>query len=110
MKNDILVKTIEGLRKRGKLWSRVAQDLEKPSRARRAVNLSRISRHTKENEVVVVPGKVLGAGSLAHPVTIGAYSFSTGARESIQRAKGKCLSLDELAQKYPDGKEVRLLG
>ena len=31
------------------IWKRIATDLEKPTRSRRIVNLSRISRFTKEN-------------------------------------------------------------
>ncbi|MDP7115849.1 MAG: 50S ribosomal protein L18e, partial [Candidatus Woesearchaeota archaeon] len=48
------------------LWKRVASDLSKPTRQRRIVNLSRINRFTKENETIVVPGKVLGDGLLDH--------------------------------------------
>ena len=42
------------------IWKRIATDLEKPSRKRRVVNLSRISRNTKENDIIVVPGKCQG--------------------------------------------------
>ena len=61
------------------LFKRLAIDLEKPSRIRRSVNLSRINRFTKENEFIVVPGKVLGSGELDHPLTIAAYKFSSSA-------------------------------
>ena len=54
-----------------KLFKRIATDLEKPSRQRRIVNLTRINRFTKENEFIIVPGKVLGSGDLDHSLTIG---------------------------------------
>ncbi len=93
-----------------KIWRRVALDLEKPARDRRVVNLSRLNRFTKANEVVVVPGKVLGAGSIEHSITVAAFSFSGNAKSMIEKAKGKCLSIKELIEKNPKGKDVRVIG
>jgi len=92
------------------LWKRVASDLEKPSRSRRVVNLSRINRFTKENEVIVVPGKVLGSGNISHSIVVAAFSFSGNAKEQIEKAKGKCISISELAKQNPKGKDVRIIG
>ncbi|MBI2139921.1 50S ribosomal protein L18e [Candidatus Woesearchaeota archaeon] len=92
------------------LWKAVAVDLERPSRNRRVVNLSRISRSTKANEFVVVPGKVLGSGDLTHKVTIAAYQFSDGAQEKITQAGGKAISLKELIKTTPQGKGIRVIG
>ena len=69
------------------IWRRIADDLQKPTRRRRIVNLSRLDRYTKENEVVVVPGKVLGSGELNHKLTIAAYNFSEQALEKIKKSK-----------------------
>lgn len=91
------------------LWRRVAGDLEKPTRGKRVVNLSRLNRFTKENEVVVVPGKVLGTGDLAHKLTVAAYSFSESAKEKIN-SNGKAITLKELLQSNPKGKKVRIIG
>lgn len=106
---------VEALRKdvataKSALWKRVAEDLERPTRQRREVNLSSLDRFTKPNEVVVVPGKVLGAGVLAHAVVVAALNFSGSARVQIEQAKGKALSIAELVKQYPDGKKVRLIG
>lgn len=104
---------IRELRENGRkapLWSRIADDLERPTRQRREVNLSSIGRNTNANEVVIVPGKVLGSGALPHAVTVAAWSFSEGARKRIADAKGKCLSINELLKSHPDGKNVRILG
>ena len=53
--NPLLQDLIGELKKRSNeqsvnLWKRIASDLERPTRNRRAVNLSRINRNTKENE------------------------------------------------------------
>ena len=92
------------------LWRRVADDLSAATRQRRAVNVSRINRFTKADEVVVVPGKVLGSGALDHSVVVAAFNFSTGARALIENAKGKCLTIQELIKQNPKGKNVRVIG
>ena len=113
--NPILMGLIVELKKRSSeqkanIWKRVASDLEKPTRQRRVVNLSRISRHTKENEVIIVPGKVLGAGDLEHKLTISAFQFSDGAKEKIEKVGAKIVPLLELSKSNPSGKRIRIIG
>lgn len=93
-----------------KLWKRIALELERPSRQRRAVNISTINRNTKNDEIVVVPGKVLSVGELDHKVTVAAYAFSREAKEKISLNKSVVMSLDELMEKNPQGKGVRIIG
>lgn len=102
---DLKQKAIE---EKAKFWKRIASDLEKSTRQRRVVNLSRINRFTKDNEFIVVPGKVLGAGVLDHAVNVAAFAFSTQAKQKILDNKGKCLSINDLMQQKP--KAVRLIG
>jgi large subunit ribosomal protein L18e len=59
---------------------------------------------------VVVPGKVLGAGKIGHPVNVGAFAFSERARSKILEAKGKCLSISDLMKKNPKGANVKIIG
>jgi large subunit ribosomal protein L18e len=64
--NIVLRKTIKELYKlarqnKASIWRAVAEELEKPRRQRRIVNVSRINRYTSDGDIVVVPGKVLGA-------------------------------------------------
>ena len=92
------------------IWKRIALDLERPTRERRIVNLSRINRYTKENEVIVVPGKVLGSGILDHKLTISAYQFSNGALEKIGKIGAKAMPLMELIKESPKGKKIRIIG
>ena len=113
--NPILLRLIAELKKRSNeqnanIWRRVADDLERPTRQRRVVNLSRISRYTKENEIIVVPGKVLGAGSLEHKLTISAFQFSNGAKEKIEKAGSKVINLLELSKENPSGKGIKIIG
>ena len=92
------------------LWRDVAQRLSKSRSNWAQPNLSRLSRHASEDAIVVVPGKLLGSGEIAGSYTVAAYSVSIGAREKIEAAGGKVLSLSELMKKHPKAKGVLLLG
>ncbi len=112
--NQNLKALIQELRKlsnqqNSKLWKRIALDLEKPTRQRRVVNISRINRHTKKNENIIVPGKVLGSGVLEHPVTVAAWQFSQQAKEKINKI-GKAIPIQELMKQDIKGKGVRIIG
>jgi large subunit ribosomal protein L18e len=113
--NPELLQTVRFLRKQSKeneaeIWKRIAELLAKPRRKRIAVNISRLNRYTEKNEIVVVPGKVLGAGEIDHPITVAAFAFSQKAREKIRKARGKCLSIIELVKKNPKGSKVKIIG
>lgn len=92
------------------LWLRIAEDLEKPTRQRRIVNLFKINMYTKDGETIVVPGKVLGTGDIDHRVTVAAWNFSESAKQKIKQAKGECISIQQLIEKNPKGKDVRIIG
>ena len=113
--NTILDGLITELKKRSteqsvNLWKRIALDLEKPSRQRRAVNLSRINRYTDENDIIIVPGKVLGSGDLNHKLTISAYQFSEQAKDKLEKAGAKIITLLDLSKEKPNGKKIKIVG
>ena len=113
--NPILVNLIQDLKKKAyennaPIWKDIAERLEKPSRQRIVVNVSRINRYTKDGDVVVVPGKVLGAGSINHKVTVAAIGFSKTAYEKIVSAGGKCLHILDLAYQNPKGSNIKIIG
>jgi len=91
------------------IWREVARRLEAPSNSYAKVNLSRLNRHTTAGDVVIVAGRVLGAGGIDHPISIGAPSFSDNARSKILTAGGTVLSLDELAHLSPKGCHVKII-
>ncbi len=92
------------------IWRSIAKRLSTSRRRRVAVNLSRLNRYTKAKEMVIVPGKVLGVGHLDHPINVAAFSFSERAKAKILKARGKCLSIQELVKKNPKGTNVRIMG
>jgi len=84
--------------------------LAKPKPRRAAVNLSHINRSTQKNDTIVVPGKVLGTGSLNHSLTVAAFDVSESAKEKLKAAKAKYLSIPELVAKNPTGTKVKIIG
>ena len=112
--NQILVNLINELKKKAQehdcsIWKKIAVDLEMPTRKRRTVNLYKLNRFTKDNETVVVPGKVLGTGEIDHKVTIAAFAFSGNAMEKINKV-GKAVYISELLKESPKGKGIRIIG
>ena len=92
-----------------KIWKRIAEDLEKPTRQRRIVNLYNIDKHTKKDETIIVPGKVLGLGELNHKVTVAAWQFSNNAVEKINKI-GKAIPISDLLKESSKGKRIRIIG
>ena len=71
--NPELIQLIDLLKKESKekqaaIWLDIAEYLSKTRSHRISVNLSTINRNTKRAETVVVPGKILGSGSINHCV------------------------------------------
>lgn len=91
------------------LWKRVAEDLEKPSRQRRSVNIFKIDANADDGDILIVPGKVLGEGDLTKKVTVAAFSFSNQAAEKIGK-NGKVMTITELIKSNPKASKVRILG
>ena len=91
------------------LWKRIAEDLNKPTRTRREVNLYKINKYTKNNEIALIPGKVLSIGNLDKKITVAAYKFSNEAREKINKI-GKAITIKELIKENPLGKGIRIIG
>ena len=90
------------------VWADVADRLEKPRRTHAEVNLGRIERYAREDETVVVPGKVLGSGVLQKNVTVAAVDFSSTARTKIEQV-GDAVTLEQLAEQNPEGSNVRVI-
>ena len=72
-------------KEKSRFWKRIGNELEKSRRNQREVNLSSLEKHTKLNEVILVPGKVLGEGELTHDLTVAAFKFSEKAKSKIKK-------------------------
>ena len=108
--NEQLVSLIKQLVISNKpIWKKVAYELAKPRRSRVQVNLNKIERFTKDSEVILVPGKVLGSGRLSKKATVAAFSFSEGAKKIIHTFGGKTLSITDVFTTNPQGKQVVII-
>ncbi|MBU1245525.1 MAG: 50S ribosomal protein L18e [Nanoarchaeota archaeon] len=101
-----LIKELKTLSIKNKvgIWKAIAKELEKSTRRKRAVNLSKIDKVANDKEIIVVPGKVLGNGELKKDITIAAYEFSESANQKIKNK----LTIKELMSKDP--KKIRIIG
>ena len=93
-----------------RIWRDLAALLSRSRRRRAKVNVGQLDRFTKTGETIAVPGKVLGAGKIDHPITVSAIKFSHLAQMKISKAKGKCLTFSELMEKNPKGTGVKIIG
>jgi len=92
------------------IWSKLADLALKPSSTKCTVNLTRINKITKENDVLFVPGKVLGTGNMSHKITLSSFSMSTTAANKIIQSGGNIMVYSDMIKKFPTGKGVRIFG
>tara|TARA_B100000900_G_scaffold391798_1_gene386738 strand:- start:245 stop:616 length:372 start_codon:yes stop_codon:yes gene_type:complete len=113
--NSELVKTIDELKRASRendapIWKSIAKKLEGPNRNWPVVNVSKLEYNASKNGKVVIPGKLMGSGTLSKKVTVSAYSFTKSAVEKIESAGGKCMIYNEFIKKNPSGKDVVVIG
>jgi large subunit ribosomal protein L18e len=99
----------ESREKQAGIWLDIAEYLSKSRGQRVAVNLSKINRNTKRADTVVVPGKILGSGSINHAVTVASFGASEKAKSKLFAAKAKYISIPELLKKNPKGANVKII-
>lgn len=92
-----------------RLWKKLASMVEAPASSYAQVNLSRLNRYTNAGDVVVVPGKVLGAGAIEHSICVGALGFTENARLKIIAAAGTIATIDEIVQALPKGTNIKII-
>ena len=108
--NMELVSLVDKLKKEKKpIWKKVVKELLAPRRNRAQVNISKLDQLCNEGAVILVPGKVLGAGNLSKKLTIAAFSFSQSAKKLIDGSGSKAVTIEELYSSHPDGKGVLLI-
>lgn len=91
------------------IWRKVADELSKPRRIRATVNVGDIERHSPEEGVVLIPGKVLGDGTINKGVSVVALEFSETAINKISAAGGRTLNIIEAVKAYPQGTNVKFM-
>jgi len=93
-----------------RIWRVAAEKLDRTRNQRIEVNISNIARSTSANDTILVPGKVLGYGTISHPVKVAAFKFSATAAKTITEAGGECLTIGQLMEANPAGSGIKILG
>ena len=106
-KTNSELKVLVDALKKSKFWVEVAYYLTRPTRDMVEVNLDKLSKNTKEGEIVVVPGKVLANGEMKHKVTLGALMISRTAEEKMKGSK--IMTIKEMLESNKDGKGVKIV-
>ncbi len=91
------------------IWKAAEKVLANSRSNRPEVNIKQINRISSENDTILILGKVLGSGTLNHPVKVAALNFSMSARSKIEKAGGECLSLPQLIEINPKGSGVQII-
>ena len=91
------------------LWKDVAERLNRSTRRQAEVNLSKINRHSSSDDIILIPGKVLGSGEIDHKVQVAALGFSRRAAEKIVNAGGNCMEISKLMEEHPKGSDIRII-
>ncbi|MCL2642184.1 MAG: 50S ribosomal protein L18e [Candidatus Bathyarchaeota archaeon] len=112
--NPELIQLIKQLKKESReksapIWLDVAEQLAQPRSRRAAVNLSSINRNTKRADTIIVPGKILGTGSLTHPITVAAFSISETAKAKLDAIQAKYVTIPELVADNPQGSNIKII-
>ena len=113
--NPNLMNLIERLKReayenKAPIWRDIADRLNKPKQGWAEVNLSRIERFAENGEIIVIAGKLLGAGAITKKVTVAAFKSSEAAKQKIASAGGKSMSIEELLSSNPKGSGIRIMG
>ena len=99
----------ESREKQAPIWLDVADHLAKSRSQRVSVNLSKLNRHTKKADVVIVPGKLLASGNIEHSVTVASFDISDKAKAKLEAAKAKYITIQDLMEKNPKGSNVKII-
>lgn len=95
--------------KKVEIWKDIAERLSKPKRIHPSVNISKLDRYLSKGDTSIIPGKVLGDGTITKPITVSAIKFSKTAKSKIEQAGGKCITYTELIAKNPKGSKIKIM-
>lgn len=95
--------------KKAKNWKDIAQIVSGGRRRYSSINLGRIEKESKDSEIIIVPGKVLGSGVLTKKLRVCALYFSESAIQKIKQNKGEAVKMIDEIKKNPNAEGVKIL-
>lgn len=106
--NPEIVETILAAKK-NKSWLPVANKVSTPRRKQFSINLDQIDKQTKDNDVIVIPGKVLGTGEINKKIKIVALSYSESAKKKLEKSGVKFHFINEEIKNNPNAKNIKVI-
>jgi large subunit ribosomal protein L18e len=91
------------------MWRDIAERLSGGSRRYASINVGKINRLSKEGDIVIVPGSVLGSGVINKKVTLSALKISKSAMEKLQRSGSSFKPIKQFATENPKVKNPKIL-
>jgi large subunit ribosomal protein L18e len=92
------------------IWNAIERKITGRRANRSEINVGMLAKVTENGQTVIVPGKILGTGSIGHKLTVCSFSISEAAAAKIIQADGSVMNLKDFIKKYPDGRGVRIIG
>ena len=89
-----------------KFYRIISKYLSRPRRKMTPVNLAKINNCAVENDIIVIPSKVLAQGELNKKVKIYAFSYSKKCEEKIKSSGSEIHKIREVLDKNLKGKII----
>jgi len=106
--DKILVETII-LGKKNPAWEKIIKKVSGSRRKRLELNLDEIDNQTKDNDLVIIPGRVLGKGNIKKKIKISAMKYTESAKEKLKESKIEFNLIEEEIKSNPEGKGIKVL-
>lgn len=109
--NPELIDLIKELKIAGReknIWKDIAKRLERSKKVQ--VNVGKLAKIVNNDEIALVPGKVLGAGEITKSISVAALSFSDAAYQKLLASGSEAMSIKDLLKNNPDVNRIRIVG
>jgi large subunit ribosomal protein L18e len=90
-----------GRKEKKPMFRRIAEIIKKPRRLKAQINLYQIDKLCKENEIAVVPGKILGKGHLSKKIRLYALECSEKAKNKLENSGIEIFNIEKLLEDKP---------
>lgn len=92
------------IEKKNNVWKALAEEIEKPRRIRREVNLYKVAETLQKGETAVIPGKLLASGEAPKDLKVAALTWSKAVETKV-----KPITIQQLIKDNPAAKNVRII-
>ena len=88
-----------GSSKNGGMANYLVKLMSRPKRARVGVNIAKLEKFAGAGENVIVPGKVLGRGSMTKKINVAAVVYSGDAESKLRKAGCTIVDMKDMVKK-----------